>query len=273
MTFVKTLPNGLSVHGLNRHETDYLYKEIFEEEGYLHPALPELPDRPVVFDVGANIGMFGLFACQRWPGARLFCFEPVPRTYDALSRNVGQLPGVTVLNLALGDARQDKELTFYPQYSMMSGFDADPLADKALVRSYIENVAASLDDEMRRDVLIEEADELLEGRFDEVERVRCRVERLDAMAEELGVDRIDFLKIDVEGFELQVLQGIGEALWPGIHNAAVEVEGGSAELDAVRELFAAHGMYTHVEQPTDYKGTTIFTVFATRTACTSAGTR
>jgi FkbM family methyltransferase len=261
----RTLPNGLSVHGLNRHETDYLYKEIFEDESYIPACGLDMPKEPVVFDVGANIGMFSLYAAQKWPGARLFSFEPVPRTFDALSRNVAHLPNVRVFNMALGDAPQSKELTFYPQYSMMSGFDADPAEDKALVRAYIENVAAGFEDQVRREVLIEEADDLLEGRFDEVENVLCRIERLDAVTTSLGIDRIDLLKIDVEGFEIKVLEGIGVNLWPKIRNAAVEVEGGEAELAAVTELFARNGMRTVVEQPAEYQGTTVFNLFAMRT--------
>lgn len=261
----RVLPNGLSMHGLNRHETEYLYKEIFEDEAYIPAGGLEMPERPVVVDVGANIGMFSLWAAGKWPGARLFSFEPVPRTFEALRRNVAHLPDVKVFNLALGDTRQRRELTFYPQYSMMSGFDANPAADRALVRSYIENVAAGLDDEVRREVLVEEADELLEGRFDEVESVLCTIERLDAMAASLGITQIDLLKIDVEGFEIKVLEGIGDDLWPRIRNAAVEVEGGSAELESVAALFARQGMRTIVEQPEEYRGTNVFNLFAMRT--------
>ncbi|GAA4834594.1 FkbM family methyltransferase [Kitasatospora terrestris] len=266
MTHLRTLPNGMAVHTLNRNETDYLYKEIFEDEGYLPAEGLGLPDRPVIVDVGANIGMFSLFAAQRWPGARVFSFEPVPRTFEALSRNIAALPGVTAFNLALGSAPEIRQLTHYPQYTMMSGFDADPAEDKALVRSYIENVAAGLDDPLRREVFVEEADELLEGRFEDVELVACQVDRLDAVAARLGIDRIDFLKVDVEGFELAVLQGIGDRLWPGIRNAAVEVEGGPAELARIDELFTRHGMRTAVDQPAEYRGTEVYTLFATRTA-------
>ncbi|MEV0899866.1 FkbM family methyltransferase [Actinoplanes sp. NPDC049802] len=263
MTERRTFAGGLTVHGLNRNETDYLYKEIFEDQVYTPPGGFQLPDDPVVFDVGANIGMFTLFAAQRFPGARIFSFEPVPRTFDVLSRNVEGLAGVRPLNMALGDARQTRELTFYPQYSMMSGFDADPEVDRALVRSYIENVASTLDDE-RRDALLEEADELIVDRFEGRQEVPCRVERLDDMAAELGVDRIDFLKIDVEGFEVRVLEGIGAAFWPRIGAAAVEVEDDAGELALVTKLFTEHGMRTVVEQPGEYQGTSVYNVFASR---------
>ncbi|MFI1360478.1 FkbM family methyltransferase [Streptomyces sp. NPDC020898] len=263
MSEERTLPNGLSVHGLNRNETEYLYKEIFEDEAYTPPEGFRFPEQPVVFDVGANIGMFALFMATKFPAARVFSFEPVPRTFEALNRNADRLENVSVFNMALGDVAQTRELTFYPQYSMMSGFDADPEVDRALVKSYIGNIAETLDEE-RRELVLEEADELIQGRFDTVEQVSCRIDRLDAVAAELGIDRIDFLKIDVEGFEVKVLQGIGEALWPRIAQAAVEVEDDNGELAEVTKLFAEHGMNTVVDQPEEYRGTSVYTVFASR---------
>ncbi len=265
MSDLRELPNGLSVHGLNRNETEYLYKEIFEDGTYTPPGGFRFPERPVVFDVGANIGMFALFMATNFPDARVFSFEPVPRTFEALAKNVGRLENVSVFNMALGDAPQTRELTFYPQYSMMSGFDADPEVDQALVKSYIGNIAETLDED-RRELLLEEADELIQGRFESVERVSCRIDRLESVAAGLGIDRIDFLKIDVEGFEVKVLQGIGDALWPRIAQAAVEVEDDNGELAEVTKLFAEHGMTTVVEQPAEYRGTSVYTVFASRTA-------
>lgn len=261
---VTNLPNGLAVHGLNHNETAYLYKEIFEEQVYTPSALPALPHHPVVIDVGANIGMFALFATRRWPDAVIYAFEPAPRSFEALGRNVGHLPGVTILNLALGAAQQTRMLTFYPGYSMMSGFDASPTDDRALVRAYIENVAAGLEDRVRSEVLLAEADELLEGRFDDVETITCTVRSLGDVALEMGITHVDLLKIDVEGFELEVLRGISERLWGGIKNISVEVEDEHGELAETMHLLGSRGMRASAIQTWDYRGTNVHTVFATR---------
>lgn len=265
MNKTRVMPNGLSVHELNRHETDYLYKEIFADQIYSPADLAEMPPSPIIVDVGANIGLFALFAAQKWPGARVCCFEPAPRTFDVLRRNVEHLPGSQVHQIALGSVPEQRNLTFYPRYSMMSGFDADPAKDRALVHAYIRNLAAGIRDEARRDVLLEEADELLIGRFDEVESLPCRVERLDTMAGLLGIDRIDLLKIDVEGFEFEVLNGIGDTLWGAVRNVVVEVEGDHRHRTAVRETLTRHGLRNRLEQPADYQGTDVFTLVATRT--------
>lgn len=50
-------------------------------------SLPMMP-APVVLDVGANVGVFALAAMERWPGAKVECFEPHPETCQILISNL-----------------------------------------------------------------------------------------------------------------------------------------------------------------------------------------
>lgn len=71
----------------------YIYHEIFLDQVYD----AELESRaPLVIDIGANTGFFALYAKQRWPDAKLMCFEPMPDNCDQLEKNIGanQLDGV-----------------------------------------------------------------------------------------------------------------------------------------------------------------------------------
>lgn len=264
MTHISALPNGMHVHSLNSHETDYLYNEVFEAEAYIPPWPLTMPERPVIVDVGANIGMFGLFARQRWPRSELYCFEPVPRIFEVLTKNLGSMPNVRTFNLALGGASQTREITFYPDYSMMSGFEADPAKDKALVRLYIENLASTVADADQRRAMVDDVYNVFESRLSNRESVLCKVERLDAVAMAAGINRIDLLKIDVEGFEFQVLDGLSDELWATVNNAAVEIQGTDSELAVAAELFARHGLYTCVRQMSEYRGTNVSTLYAVR---------
>src|ERR1019366_45957 len=81
-----TLPNGLEVAHLNRHETEYVYGEIFDDDCYLRHGI-ELAGTPNVIDIGANIGLFSLFVRGRCPGASVYAFEPSPVAYRALKAN------------------------------------------------------------------------------------------------------------------------------------------------------------------------------------------
>src|SRR5436305_7094777 len=56
----------------------HAFKEVFLYCDYLQPdILAQLPQRPVVIDVGGNVGFFSLFALHLRPQARCFTFEPV----------------------------------------------------------------------------------------------------------------------------------------------------------------------------------------------------
>jgi FkbM family methyltransferase len=43
---------------------------------------------PRILDVGANIGLFGVYALSRWPGAEITAFEPDPGNFEVLSRTI-----------------------------------------------------------------------------------------------------------------------------------------------------------------------------------------
>ena len=76
-----------------RERDIYAVGEMLHDHQYrLHS---ELPARPLIVDAGANIGLSALWFGVRYPGARLYCFEPEARCFDLLQHNLRQLPGVT----------------------------------------------------------------------------------------------------------------------------------------------------------------------------------
>jgi FkbM family methyltransferase len=259
----RSLPDGRTVLGVDRGETDYLYKEIFEDRTYIAPGAAPLPPAPVVFDVGANIGMFSLFALTEWPGARVFAFEPVPDVFALLKRNVGAEPGATVHRLALGSAPEDREISYYPHYTMMSGFDADPVADRETVAHYVRNTAEEIEIPAMKAAVLENMDRMLDGRFEQ-QRIPVRVETVTEMVARHGLDRVDLLKVDVEGFELEVLRGVSDELWPRVGRAVVEVEDRQGRLAQVEALLRKHGMDTEVRQVHEYRGSDLYILFAER---------
>lgn len=46
----RRLPDGRTVWSINRNETDYLHREIFEDQVYVTAEWPALPPAPVVLD-------------------------------------------------------------------------------------------------------------------------------------------------------------------------------------------------------------------------------
>lgn len=54
--------------------------EVFHDADYepIAEVAPLLDESPTILDLGANIGLFGAFAAQRWPHSRITAYEPDP---------------------------------------------------------------------------------------------------------------------------------------------------------------------------------------------------
>jgi FkbM family methyltransferase len=87
-----------------------LFRDIFVVGEY---SLDLPMESPVIVDAGANIGMATLYFKHRYPGSRIWAFEPDPRAFGLLERTVARngLKDVTLINAALSD--HDGTLPFY----------------------------------------------------------------------------------------------------------------------------------------------------------------
>ena len=97
----------------------------------------------VVFDVGANIGMFTLFAHSCAADLDLYAFEPAPPAFEALRRNAAAYcPDARVFHCGLGATETEAPFTFYPKSSVFSGYHPDALHDGAAIRPIVRNAVA-----------------------------------------------------------------------------------------------------------------------------------
>ncbi len=270
------LPNGLSIAHQNRNETEYLYEEIFDKSLYLQHGIA-LPAEACVFDVGANIGMFSLFAAERSPGARIYAFEPIRPIYEDLRANLERyVPGARVFNFGLASVEREEVFTYFPRYSMMSGQRsyADPEYDREVVKAFLANEQGQLDalapatPAAREDgaELLRQADDLLRLRF-EGEAEPSRLLRLSRVFADEKIERVDLLKIDVQRAELDVLLGIDEADRGKIDQIVMEVHDrpGAAtagRLSEITRLLTESGYEVVSEQDPLLAGTDRYNLYA-----------
>src|SRR5205823_13985149 len=134
------LPNGLEIVHLNQYETDYVYKEIFEDQCYLRHGI-RLRDGATVVDIGANIGLFSLFVMSRCANPNIFAFEPAPVVYDLLKANCDAYgSNVRALNAGVSDKRKTATFTFYEKSSVFSGFHSDETQDRDAIQAVVRNM-------------------------------------------------------------------------------------------------------------------------------------
>lgn len=139
----------------------------------------ELPPlRPkVIYDVGANIGIASLHLATLYPDARVYGFEPLPPNYEVCVLNFQNLPQAEAFLWAVGSR---SEVTAFecnedPRGGHLQATPCNP----------------HLQPQKRIDVQVYSIADLIQ------------VQKLEPP---------EFLKIDVEGAELEVLRGMGEAV-------------------------------------------------------------
>jgi FkbM family methyltransferase len=254
--------------GMNMAETRFLHDEIFVDEVYLRGGIV-LRERAVVFDVGANIGMFSLFVGARCPSAQVYAFEPVPEVFAKLAQNV-DARGLTVrpFNFGLSDRDQDVSFYYYPDISIMSCRHDYTNWDNEidLIKRYVANEREN--GPPGRAEHLAEVEGLADKDFEFTER-RCRLRTISAVIDEVGVDTIDLVKIDVQRAEYDVLKGIEARHWPLIQQISMEVhdEAGSptdGRVQQVTRRLADEGFQVKVEVEEMLRDTGRYAVYAIR---------
>lgn len=90
----------------NKIDSNYLsfLSEIWMLKCY-NPPFFSIEPKDTVFDVGANCGFFSIFAAQHATEGKVYSFEPLPKLFQTVKRNVeaNKLNNVSVNNLAISD--------------------------------------------------------------------------------------------------------------------------------------------------------------------------
>ena len=215
-------PCGLSIAHVAKAETTFAYKEIFEDKIYFQHGI-ELRDGDCVFDVGANIGLFTIFVHERYKNVKSFAFEPSPEVFPLLQLNIAKYGSQAMAYpFGLSDEERQATFTYYPAYSIMSGFHASEADNQEAVRAVILNQWHDRfpEQENPEERFIEE---LVGGILGRKTEYQCRLRRLSDVLAETGVEEISLLKIDAEGSEMEILAGIAPPDWPRIRQIVMEV--------------------------------------------------
>lgn len=250
------LPNQMLVASQNKNETNFMYKEIFEEKIYLQHGV-QLHDGACVFDVGANIGMFSLFIGRECRNAKIYAFEPMPPLFETLRTNMALYDlDAKVFQCGVAADNDTREFTYYPHLTLMSGQFADLAQDRQVVKLFESN---RHENGWNSELL----DEMLDERLT-TERFTCQMQRISDVIREHGVERIDLLKIDVQKSELEVLRGIDDGDWSKIEQVVLEVHDLDDRLRQIVALFEMRGFQVTVQQEAMLKETALYDVYCVR---------
>ena len=173
----QTLPNGYKVTYRNDCELGVIYEDIFKRKVYFFEANN---NEPFIIDCGGHIGLAVLYFKSLYPRAKILTFEPNPETFALLQKNIAQndLRGVEAMNMALTrDASNDAIL--YVGENFLKAWDSTDTIEPNLWFN-----------------------------MHEYRGIPVRSTTLSSYVH----GRVDFIKLDIEGAELAVLDELNGKL-------------------------------------------------------------
>ena len=168
----------------------------------------------VIFDIGANIGEFSCAIVEKFSNFQIFAFEPDPVAFECLKYNIAALNlsnCVSIYNLALSD-----KSGFYPFYVSTKNADSSFIQPKNYTKV-----------------------------------IRVESLRADNFMLEHKIEFITMLKMDAEGFEPEVISGLGKKI-SSVGFFAIDVgpeRNGQETVVEIDNILRSQGMYTRIYSP------------------------
>ena len=201
--------SGIEVTVRNKSEVR-LYEQIFVKNVYnLHALKRMLPTQsPMIFDVGANCGFFTIRVLDIWPDASVRAFEPQGGVVSEFSRMVllnDLSDRVKCIDCAIG--KNEGEMVFYENRSPQSAsLVKEKVERKRILKKYLVNVLS-----------------------------------VDRYVGDNQISEVDILKVDVEGGELEVLEGARQTLLT-VSALFIEVHSPFASANEVESIVGQYGL-------------------------------
>jgi len=161
---------GYKINAFDYGTIRFLFEEIFYRNEYLFNSKNK---KPIIFDCGANIGFATIFFKWLYPESEIYAFEPDKKTFEILKKNVSQnkLKNVHLFNSAISD--KNGKIDFF----------VDSKSPGSLVMS-------TKQERMPKDKIT----------------VECL--SLSSLIEDKNLSKIDYVKMDIEGSENEVIQDL-----------------------------------------------------------------
>ncbi|HIE09321.1 MAG TPA: FkbM family methyltransferase [Armatimonadetes bacterium] len=150
----------------------------------------ELEEGMNVIDIGANIGYYVLLEAKRvGPEGKVYAIEPVPRTFDTLTLNiqVNGLSNVECFPVAIAEQTGFVEMnvTVSSNWSHVVSGDVERMKTEGFRKFFAGAVER---------------------------RIKVPALTLDEFVERAGVERVNFIRMDIEGYEVKVVDGMWRIL-------------------------------------------------------------
>jgi FkbM family methyltransferase len=260
------LEDGTELYCLSRSEAFVLDSHV---DGYYQHGIA-VKDGDTVMDVGANIGIFGVRACQRYPNVKVYAFEPIPDIFEVLQANADKFGKGRFHALSYGVSEEEGTATFtyYPHSPALSTAHGEMWNENPDM--FVDAVKGSLDDAPKgyrwarflpRFAVRMLANYLRSG----AKKFECKLMPISKIIAQYQIAQIDLLKIDCEGAELLALKSISESDWDKVKQVVVEVHDADGRLEYVLNMLREKGFTKiNTDREKALEKTNLYNIYALR---------
>jgi FkbM family methyltransferase len=197
-----------------RRNRGYWLRSPLSNDGFMMGALTRLiKPGDVIYDIGANIGLYSRFLVQKFQASRVYAFEPAQANRPQLARNLvfGDCSEkVTIMPLAVGDEDGSTE------------FQVDDISSHAGTLNAVTHGGAS---SSRSQYNLPPVSETVQ------------VRRLDSLIRDENMKLPNVMKIDIEGAEAMALRGGMKLLRERGPNLVIELHGAPVAVEVLKVLW------------------------------------
>ena len=256
------LINGKKIFCINSQEAQILHKHI---TGYFDEFI-NFNDNDTIVDIGANIGIFGLELSDRYKNINIFCFEPIPNTFKVLNKNAINSENINfrTYNYGISNKSESIEFTYFPNATALSSSNGEIWSSEdELLEAFIGNLKnAPKNWWWKKFIPSFTYPYFVKQLIKKREQVICNLKPLKKVINLLSIKNIDILKIDCEGNEHKVIDGISEKNWDIIQQLIIEINDIDGRLLYIKRKLKKLGYKIKINQELGLEKTNLYNLFA-----------
>ena len=156
-------------------------------------------DDPTIIEIGAHYGEDSMRFIETFPRAKVYCFEPDPRNINIFKKHITD-QRIKLFEVALSN--KNGHSNFYQSYQEHTSKD---VPDKY---SWIKS-----DDYINKKLNASGASSLKKGYTHALKTpIKVKTERFDRWYHDNNIDKVDFVWLDTQGAEREVIEGMGTTI-------------------------------------------------------------
>ena len=259
-----SLLDGSKIYCISPTEGQMLYEHI---NGYLDHEYINIKEGDTIVDVGANIGILGIKLSKMFSNIEIFSFEPFAPIFDVLKKNanITKNKQFNVFPWGISDRNEQIDCTYYPNSPALSTANPDMWnSDQELIVALQGNLEYSPKNWWWAKYIPKLMYPYIVRRLRKnPEKIQCELKSLSESIKECDIQKIDFLKIDCEGNELKVLDGIKTSDWEIIKQLVIEVHDIDGRLDYIHNMLKDKNYKVDITKEPSLEKTALYNIYAT----------